>query len=328
MKKMVSGIQPTGIPTLGNYLGAIKNFVKLSKQYQSYIFIANLHSITQNQEPKELKENTMSLAAFYISCGLDHENVNLFIQSENVNHAQLGWIMTTQTGLGELMRMTQFKDKKEKFSEAHIPAGLLTYPSLQAADILLYNPDIVPVGIDQKQHIELTKILANRLNSRYDMNLSIPEAIIPEVGKKIMSLQDPSKKMSKSDVKKMATIYLNDDYETIQTKIKKSVTDSEGKVYFDEINKPGISNLMNIIKVIENISNIEIEEMFINKNYGDFKKYVVEVIWKEVEPIQKKYEKLMSNQKNIKKILNIGLNNAIQESTKNLKEIQIKMGLI
>ena len=328
MKKLVSGIQPTGVPTLGNYLGAIKNFVKLSKEYKSFIFIADLHSITQEQSSAELRNNIYNLAAMYISCGLNHENSNLFVQSRNPNHSELGWIMITQTGIGELNRMTQFKDKKNKFNDAHIPAGLLTYPSLQAADILLYDPKVVPVGSDQKQHLELTKTLAQRMNSRYGLNINIPEAVIPEKSRKIMSLQDPTKKMSKSDEKKLATIFLNDSYNEIEKKIKKSVTDSEGRVYFDIENKPGISNLMNIISSINGLSYNEIEEKFKDKNYGEFKKYATDVIWEEISPIQEKYFMLLDNKELIDEILDSGLSNAKVESEKRMNEIKISMGLL
>lgn len=328
MKRMLSGIQPTGIPTLGNYLGAIKNFINFSKEYESYVFIADLHSITVNQSPEELYKNTIGLAAIYIACGLDHENCNIFVQSQNPNHAKMGWVMITQTGIGELNRMTQFKDKKEKFKEDHIPAGLLTYPSLQAADIILYDADIVPVGQDQKQHLELTKILTNRLNVRYNLDLKIPEAKMPENSKKIMSLQKPDKKMSKSDEKILGTIFLDDDYETICKKLKKAVTDSEGKVYFDVENKPGISNLMNIYQILTGKSYDEISETFNGENYGVFKQAVADVIWAEIEPIQIKYNKLLNNTDEIEKVLQKGLTKAVELSTITTNKVYKNMGFM
>lgn len=328
MKKMISGIQPTGVPTLGNYLGAIKNFVKFSKEYNSFVFIADLHSITQNIDPEILKQNTLSLAAIYIACGLDHENCSIFVQSQNPNHSQLGWLMITQTGLGELNRMTQFKDKKSKFKEDHIPSGLLTYPSLQAADIALYNADIVPIGQDQKQHLELTKILINRMNTRYNLNLKIPEAKMPQNSKKIMSLQNPLKKMSKSDEKILSTIFLDDDYETICKKLKKAVTDSDGIVKYDIENKPGISNLMNIYQILTNKTYEEISLEFKDVNYGIFKQAVADVIWNELEPIQKKYQKLMLNQELIFDVLEKGVKKSILETESVLNEIYDKFGFL
>lgn len=328
MKRMLSGIQPTGIPTLGNYLGAIKNFVKFSKEYESYVFIADLHSITVNQTPEELRKNTLSLAAIYLACGLDHDNCNIFVQSQNPDHAQLGWVMITQTGLGELNRMTQFKDKKAKFKEDHIPAGLLTYPSLQAADIILYDADIVPIGQDQKQHLELTKILTNRLNSRYNLDLKIPEAKMPENSKKIMSLQTPTKKMSKSDEKVLGTIFLNDSYEEICKKLKKAVTDSDGSVHFDQENKPGISNLMNIYQSLTNKSHDEITEEFKGQNYGVFKQAVADAIWNELQPIQDKYNELLNDKEKVLSVLEKGLENAKKISIPLVNKVYSHMGLV
>lgn len=315
MKRMISGIQPTGIPTLGNYLGAIKNFVKFSKEYDSYVFIADLHSITQNLEPEELRKNTIGLAAVYMACGLDHKSCSIFVQSQNLHHAQLGWIMITQTGLGELNRMTQFKDKKAKYKEEHIPSGILAYPSLQAADIALYDADIVPIGQDQKQHLELTKNLINRINTRYNLDLNIPEAKMPENTKKVMSLQNPLKKMSKSDEKILATIFLDDDYETISKKIKKAVTDNDGEVRYDVENKPGISNLMNIYQALNDKSYEEIEAEFKGENYGVFKAKVIEAIWNEIEPIQNKYNELLKNEEEILKTLQKGLEKSLEITT-------------
>lgn len=328
MKRMISGIQPTGIPTLGNYLGAIKNFVTFSQNYDSYIFIADLHSVTQNIEPETLRKNTLSLAAFYIACGLNHDSCSIFVQSQNPHHSQLGWLMITQTGLGELNRMTQFKDKRAKFKEDHIPSGLLNYPSLQAADIALYNADIVPIGQDQKQHLELTKILINRVNKRYNLNLNIPEAKMPQNTKKIMSLQNPLKKMSKSDEKILGTIFLDDSLETITKKIKKAVTDNDGEVRFDVENKPGISNLINIYQILTNKSYEEIEQEFLGQNYGVFKDKLTKVIWNEIEPIQKKYYELLKNENKICSILESGLQKSLKVTTPIFEQISNGFGFL
>ena len=236
MKRMLSGIKPTGGLTLGNYIGAISQFIKYQDEYEMYVFIANLHSITVAQDPKELRQNTKDLIALYLAAGLDPQKVTLFLQSDISAHAELGWILTCHSYMGELQRMTQYKDKTAK-GETNITAGLFTYPSLMAADILLYDADYVPVGIDQKQHVELTRNIAERFNNKYGETFIIPEPVIPKVGAKIMSLQDPTKKMSKSDETTKGAIYLLDEPAVARKKIMSAVTDSIGIIRYDEVNQ-------------------------------------------------------------------------------------------
>lgn len=295
--RLISGIQPTSAITLGNYLGALKNFVKLQDELTDVdilVFIADLHAITVPQDKIALKKNIKSLAALYLACGLDPEKVHIFIQSEVPAHNQLGWIMECNGYIGELERMTQFKDKKVK-QVAGVSAGLLTYPSLMAADILLYDADLVPVGLDQKQHLELTRNLAERFNSKYGETFKIPEPFIPKVGEKIMSLTDPTKKMSKSDENPKSSIFLLDDINVIKKKIKSAVTDSEASIKYDVEHKPGISNLMTIYACISKQSIQEIEEKYKASTYAEFKEDLAEIVASEIEPIQKKYNALIQS---------------------------------
>ena len=261
MKRLVSGIQPSGNITLGNYLGAIKQFIALQNEMVDtafYIFIADLHAITVTQDKTQLRKNIRSLAALYLACGLDPEKVNLFIQSEVVEHNQLGYIMESTAYVPDLERMTQYKDKKLK-QKAGIKANLLTYPALMAADILLYDADIVPVGEDQKQHLELTRNLAIRFNQQHGDTFTVPEPFTAKVGGKIMSLTDPTKKMSKSDENQKSVIYLLDDINQIKNKIKSAVTDSDTQIRYDVKAKPGISNLLSIYALIEDSTVAQIE---------------------------------------------------------------------
>jgi tryptophanyl-tRNA synthetase len=252
MKTIFSGIQPSGVITLGNYIGAMRQFVELQHEYNCYFCIVDQHAITVPQDRLELRKNIRSLAALYLAVGIDPNKATLFIQSEVPAHAQAGWMLQCIAYIGELERMTQFKDKSA--GKEAVSAGLLTYPPLMAADILLYNTDIVPVGEDQKQHIELTRDLAERFNKRYGEIFTIPEARIPKVGARIMSLAYPTKKMSKSDPNKKAFITLLDDAKTIEKKIKSAVTDSDGIIKYDKENKPGITNLLNIYSILANKS--------------------------------------------------------------------------
>ena len=326
--RLISGIQPTSAITLGNYLGALKNFVKLQDELTDVdilVFIADLHAITVPQDKIALKKNIKSLAALYLACGLDHEKVHIFIQSEVPAHNQLGWIMECNGYIGELERMTQFKDKKVK-QVAGVSAGLLTYPSLMAADILLYDADLVPVGLDQKQHLELTRNLAERFNSKYGETFKIPEPFIPKVGEKIMSLTDPTKKMSKSDENPKSSIFLLDDINVIKKKIKSAVTDSEASIKYDVEHKPGISNLMTIYACISKQSIQEIEEKYKASTYAEFKEDLAEIVASEIEPIQKKYNALIQS-KELDIILDQGRDYANFLAQRKITKIYQKIGI-
>lgn len=324
MKTIFSGIQPSGTITLGNYIGALKQFVELQNEYNCYFCIVDQHAITVPQDPATLRKNIRSLAALYIAVGIDPEKATLFIQSEVPAHAQAGWLMQCVSYIGELERMTQFKDKSA--GKEAVSASLLTYPPLMAADILLYNADLVPVGEDQKQHLELTRDLAERFNKKYREILTIPEVRIPEVGARIMSLQDPTKKMSKSDPNQKAFLALLDDPKQIEKKIKSAVTDSEGIVKFDKENKPGISNLLSIYSILGNKTIAELEEMYHGKGYGDFKGDLANVVINAFKPIQDKYYELMESNE-LDEILDLGAEKANKVASLTLKKMENAMGL-
>lgn len=324
MKTIFSGIQPSGTITLGNYIGALKQFVELQNEYNCYFCIVDQHAITVPQDRLELRKNIRSLAALYIAVGIDPEKATLFIQSEVPAHAQAGWMMQCISYIGELERMTQFKDKSA--GKEAVSASLLTYPPLMAADILLYNTDLVPVGEDQKQHLELTRDLAERFNKKYGEVLTIPNIRVPEVGARIMSLQEPTKKMSKSDPNKKASITPLDELKQIEKKIKSAVTDSEGIVRFDKVNKPGISNLLSIYSILGNKSIPELEAMYEGKGYGDFKGDLAEVVSGFFKPIQEKYYHLMESSE-LDDILDRGAEKANQVASKTLKKMENAMGL-
>lgn len=326
-KKIIfSGAQPSGKMTLGNYLGAIQNWTKLQDEYNCFYSVVDLHAITVPQLAKDLRANTMQLLAQYLACGLDPEKNTIFIQSHVSAHTELMWILNTMTYMGELSRMTQFKDKSKK-SEANLNAGLFTYPVLMAADILLYQTDLVPVGEDQKQHLELARDLANRFNTRYSQTFKIPQPYIPKEVGRIMSLQEPNKKMSKSDENENAFILLADDSDTIRRKIKRSVTDSLGKVdYNDE--QPGIKNLLEIYSKLDNKSIDEIVSMYEGKGYGVFKEDVAEVIVETLRPIRNKYNDLLNNKDYLETVYAIGANKAEQQARKTLRKVYKKVGLI
>jgi tryptophanyl-tRNA synthetase len=324
MKTIFSGIQPSGTITLGNYIGALKQFVELQNEYNCYFCIVDQHAITVPQDPVALRKNIRSLAALYIAVGIDPDKATLFIQSEVPAHAQAGWIMQCISYIGELERMTQFKDKSA--GKEAVSASLLTYPPLMAADILLYNADLVPVGEDQKQHLELTRDLAERFNKKYRDILTIPDVRIPEVGARIMSLQDPTKKMSKSDPNQKAFLSLLDDPKQIEKKIKSAVTDSDGIVKYDKVNKPGISNLLSIYAILGGKSISELEEMYQGKGYGDFKSDLAEVVVNAFKPIQDKYYELI-NSSELDDILDRGAEKANKVASKTLKKMENAMGL-
>lgn len=326
-KKIIfSGAQPSGKLTLGNYLGAIKNWKELQEDYNCYYSVVDLHAITVPQEAKNLRANTMQLLAQYMASGLDPEKNTIFIQSHVSCHTELMWILNTMTYMGELSRMTQFKDKSQK-SEANLNAGLFTYPVLMAADILLYQTDLVPVGEDQKQHLELARDLANRFNNRYSPTFKVPEPYIPKAGARVMSLQEPTKKMSKSDENENGYILLVDDADTIRRKIKRSVTDSVGVVrYSDE--QPGIKNLLDIYSKLDNKSIEDVVAMYEGKGYGDFKNDVAELIVETLKPIKDQYEYLLSNKDYLEDIYAKGAQKAEYQARKTLRKVYKKVGLI
>ncbi|WP_153124925.1 tryptophan--tRNA ligase [Peribacillus tepidiphilus] len=324
MKTIFSGIQPTGSVTLGNYIGAMKQFVDLQHDYNCYFCIVDQHAITVPQDRLELRKNIKSLAALYLAIGIDPEKATIFIQSEVPAHAQAGWMMQCVSYIGELERMTQFKDKSA--GREAVSSGLLTYPPLMAADILLYKTDLVPVGEDQKQHIELTRDLAERFNKKYNDIFTIPEIRTPEIGARIMSLQEPTKKMSKSDSNKKSFITLLDDPKQIEKKIKSAVTDSEGIVKYDKENKPGISNLLSIYSIFTGKSIEELEKQYEGKGYGEFKSDLAEVVINEIVPIQEKYYQLIDSPE-LDEILDRGAEKANREANKMLKKMMNAMGL-
>lgn len=324
MKTIFSGIQPSGTITLGNYIGAMKQFVELQHDYNCHFCIVDQHAITTPQDRLALHKNIRSLAALYVAVGIDPAKSTLFIQSEVPAHTEAGWMLQCVAYIGELERMTQFKDKSA--GKEAVSAGLLTYPPLMAADILLYNTDLVPVGEDQKQHLELTRDLAERFNKKYNDIFTIPEVRIPKVGARVMSLQDPTKKMSKSDPNQKAFITLLDDAKTIEKKIKSAVTDSEGIVRYDKENKPGISNLLSIYSILANKSIEDIEAMYEGKGYGDFKADTAKVVAEALAPIQKRYYELVDSSE-LDDILDQGADKANATANKMLRKMRNAMGI-
>ena len=288
MKRMLTGLQPTGVITLGNYIGAIKEMVKRQDKYESFIFVADMHAITVPNTNLDLKEKTRSLIALYLACGLDPEKNTIFVQSQNEYHANLSWVLECNSYFGELSRMHQFKEKSKK--SENFTAGLFTYPVLMASDILLYDIDVVPVGIDQKQHVELARDIAIRFNNRYGTTFKVPEPLINEESAKITDLIDPTKKMSKSAENQNGVIRLLDDLDLIRKKIMKATTDSDMLVKYDPENKPGISNLITIYSSLTNKKIKEVEEEFIGSNYGNFKTKVADKVVDVISKIQEKYE--------------------------------------
>ncbi|MGL5694344.1 MAG: tryptophan--tRNA ligase [Peptostreptococcaceae bacterium] len=325
-KVIFSGIQPSGKLTLGNYLGALRNFSKFQDDYDCYYSIVDLHAITVPQEPKDLRANTLEILAQYLACGLDPEKNTIFIQSHVSAHTELMWILNTMTYMGELSRMTQFKDKSQK-SEANLNAGLFTYPVLMAADILLYQTNLVPVGEDQKQHLELARDLGARFNNRYSPTFEIPDGYIPKEVGRVMSLQEPTKKMSKSDSNENAFILLADDPDTIRRKIRRSVTDSEGVVRYTN-EQPGIKNLIDIYTQLDNKSVDEVVAMYEGKGYGEFKEDVAEVIIATLNPIREKYLELLKDKAYLEKVYAEGAQKAEKQARKTLRKVYKKVGLI
>lgn len=325
MKRMLSGIKPTGQLTLGNYIGALRNFVKYQDDYEMIVFIANLHCITEYQEPEQLKKNLTDAVALYLACGLDPEKATIFLQTDVHEHAELGYIMACNTYLGELNRMTQFKDKTAK-GEKNLTAGLYTYPCLMAADILLYNADYVPVGEDQKQHVELTRDLAIRFNNKYSKTFTVPEPLVAKVGARIMSLQDPSKKMSKSDETNKGCIYLLDDLKVARKKIMSAVTDSVGVIQLDKENQPGLYNLIEIASSLTNRSMEDIVLEFHDQGYGKLKGYVADVVCAELEKIQTRYNEILASH-TLEKVLEEGAKKAEKIAHETLEDVKKQVGL-
>ena len=325
MKRMLSGIKPTGQLHLGNYIGALRNFVKYQNDYEMFVFIANLHCITVYQDPDELRKNLRDCAALYLACGLDPEKAIIFLQTDVHSHAELGYIMACNTYLGELNRMTQFKDKMAK-GEKSMTAGLFTYPCLMAADILLYDADYVPVGEDQKQHVELTRDPAQRFNNRYGETFNVPEPLIAKVGARIMSLSDPSKKMSKSDETNKGCIYLLDDPKVARKKIMSAVTDSFGKVCLDKENQPGLYNLIEIASSLSARSMEEIAEEFKDQGYGKLKGYVADIVCDTLSSIQERYRQIIDSRQ-IEQVLVNGAAKASQIADQKIEEVKKTIGL-
>ena len=325
MKRMLSGIKPTGQLTLGNYIGALKNFVKYQDEYEMYVFIANLHCITEYQDPKQLSKNLTDAVALYMACGLDPNKSTIFLQTDVKAHAELGYILACNTYLGELNRMTQFKDKTNN-GEKNLTAGLYTYPCLMAADILLYNANYVPVGEDQKQHVELTRDIAIRFNHRYGDTFVVPEPLIAKVGARIMSLNDPTKKMSKSDLTEKGCIYLLDDLKVARKKIMSAVTDSVGIIQLDKANQPGLYNLIEIAASLKETSLEKVLDEFKGEGYGQLKAYVADIVCDELSKIQERYNDIINSHK-LEEIMKDGAIKASKVSNATLDDVKKKIGL-
>lgn len=326
-KRILSGIQATGKLTLGNYLGALNNWVKMQEEYECYYMIADLHTLTVRREPEELKRNTLNLIAMYVAAGLDPEKNTIFIQSHVPAHSELSWILGCYTYMGELNRMTQYKDKSAKHAD-NINSGLFTYPVLMAADILVYNAHYVPVGEDQRQHLELTRDIGERFNSIYGKTFVIPEGYTKTEGARIMGLQNPEAKMSKSSTNPNDVIFLEDEPETIMKKFKKAVTDSEGIVKYNPETKPGISNLIEIYSVVTGKTREEVEKEFEGQGYGTFKEAVGKAVVEKLKPVQSKYKELIENPEYLEAIYRKGDEKAAKIANSTIAEVKEKVGLV
>ncbi len=325
MKRVLSGIQPSGQLTLGNYIGALRNYVLLQEGHKCFFMVVDLHAITVPQDPAALREQTESVTALFLASGIDPAKASVFLQSHVRAHAELGWLLTTLTYMGELERMTQFKDKSS--GKDSIGAGLFTYPSLMAADILLYGTDLVPVGDDQKQHLELTRDLAGRFNQRFGDTFRIPEPFIPKVGARIMSLDDASKKMSKSNPNAGSYIAMLDEPTVIRKKISRAVTDSGREVKFDPANKPEITNLISIYASCSDLSVAEIEAKYEGQGYGPFKKDLAERVVETLEPIQRRYKEIRTSGE-LETVLRQGAEQAAAIADETVKQVKEKMGFV
>lgn len=325
-KRLFSAIQPSGILTLGNYLGALRNFRLLQEDYDGIFSIADLHTLTVRQEPADLRKNTYELVALYIACGIDPEKSILFLQSHVAAHAELTWILNTICYPGELSRMTQFKEKS-RTHEDNINMGLMDYPVLMASDILLYQANLVPVGADQKQHLELSRDLAIRFNNRFGETFTVPEAYIGKTAARIMSLADPSKKMSKSDANLNGFISIDDDKDAVIRKFKRAVTDSGSEIVARE-DKPGISNLLNIYCAVTGKTLSDAEKEFEGKGYGDFKLKVGEAVAEVIDPIRLEKNRLLTNKDYLDDVLKVGAERAERIAYKTLNKVYKKVGLL
>lgn len=324
-KVLYSAVQPSGILTIGNYLGAIKNWVDLQNDYDCFYAIANMHAITVRQDPATLRQRTLELLALYVACGVDPEKCTLYLQSHVSAHAELQWVLNTFTYVGEMERMTQYKSKCLAHAD-NINMGLMDYPVLMAADILLYQADLVPVGADQKQHLEITRDIASRFNGIYGNTFTVPEPYILKAGAKINSLQEPDKKMSKSDPNPNAFISMADDKDTVMRKFKRAVTDSEACVRFDEVAKPGVSNLLTIYSIFAGKTIAEAEKEFEGKGYGDFKAAVGEAVADKLAPIQAEQKRLLADKGYLNGILASGAEKAFRAARKTLSKVYRKIG--
>ena len=323
---MISGIKPTGELTIGNYIGAIKQFIQYQDEYELFVFLADLHALTLPIDANELRKNSEDILAIYLACGLDPNKVVIFKQSDIHEHAELGYIMACNSYMGELQRMTQYKDKTQKMKNDSIPTGIFIYPTLMAADILLYQADFVPVGIDQKQHVELTRDLVIRFNHHYQKDVfALPAPVLPKQGAKITSLSNPLKKMSKSESDK-GTIYLLEDVQIARKKIMSAVTDSENEIRYDMENKPGISNLLTILSVLTHQSIDDLQEKYQNVGYGQFKKDVADVVCHELETLQQKVQEI-KNGHILESILKQGASKASSIASQTLQQVYEVIGI-
>lgn len=347
-KVILTCAQPTGVLTMGNYLGAVKNWATMLDDYNCFFGVVDQHAITVKYVPAELRKNTLSCVAQYIACGLDPERANIFIQSHVVGHTELAWLLSCITPIGDLQRMTQFKEKAAKLgfkvaegddanelkfahegarAQASLNSGLLMYPVLMAADILLYNADAVPVGSDQRQHLELCRDLAQRFNHNYSETFTVPEPFIPKSGARIMSLQEPTKKMSKSDENASATLYILDKPDVLKKKIMSAVTDSGSEIKAAE-DKPGVTNLLQIHTAISGTPTAELEAAFVGKGYGDLKKEVLDVVVSALEPVQQRYDELIQDKKYLESVLKAGAGEAQKRAYKMLGKVYRKAGFV
>ena len=325
-KTVFSGVQPSGALTIGNYIGAIKRWVPLQEEYNCYYSIVDQHAITVPQEAKDLRKNTLDLIALYIACGIDPEKSTLFIQSHVPEHAELAWVLNTITYMGQLNRMTQYKDKSKR-AEENLNAALFTYPVLMAADILLYQTDLVPIGDDQKQHLELARDLAERFNNRYSETFVVPDPMIGKFGARIKSLQNPDAKMSKSDADENGFILILDDQAAIRRKIKRAVTDSVGEVNYSD-DQPGIKNLLNIYSSFSGERVEDIVEKYRGQGYGDFKKDLEEVVVEGLRPIQERFNEIRNDKEYLEEVYRKGADKASNQARKTLRKVYKKIGFI
>ncbi len=326
-KRILSGIQPTGTFTLGNYIGAVRNWAKLQDEFECLYMVADLHALTVRQVPAELRAHTREAAAMLLAAGIDPAQSILFVQSHVPAHTQLNWILCCNSQFGELSRMTQFKDKSAKHPD-NVNGGLFTYPALMAADILIYNADLVPVGQDQTQHLELARNVAQRFNNAYSPTFTLPEGYITKAGAKIMSLADPTRKMSKSDTNVNSFVLMTDDKDAILRKFKRAVTDSDGIVRYDVAEKPGVSNLITIYSVFTGKTVAEIEQEFAGRGYGDFKTAVGEAVADALAPIQGEYSRILADKAYVDKVLTEGAAAACRIADRTVQKVYKKVGLL